>query len=147
MTPAPTRSPTADAWGLTDGYHDARGAWRSVSEPTRAAIHAAMGVDPSVPARAGDARAPAREGSVLMLRAGQTRALSGPAELTLEDGTLLRVERALPAALPLGYHTLRVSDAPGAVRVIVSPGRCHLPADLSAWGWAAQLYATRSAAS
>ena len=26
----------------------------------------------------------------------------------------------------------------------MSPGRCHLPPDLRTWGWAAQLYATRS---
>jgi 4-alpha-glucanotransferase len=129
---------------VTDGYHDALGAWRSMSEATRAAIHAAMGVDPSVPA---DAGASAAASDVFVLRAGETRALPGPAELTLEDGTRLRVERALPADLPLGYHTLRVADAAEAAHVIVSPGRCHLPADLSAWGWAAQLYSARSAAS
>ncbi|MFP5328095.1 MAG: 4-alpha-glucanotransferase, partial [Acidimicrobiia bacterium] len=29
-------------------------------------------------------------------------------------------------------------------RVIVTPGDCHLPSDLSTWGWAVQLYAARS---
>jgi 4-alpha-glucanotransferase len=30
------------------------------------------------------------------------------------------------------------------VRLIVSPGRCHLPDEPRLWGWVAQLYATRS---
>src|SRR6267142_1170773 len=31
-----------------------------------------------------------------------------------------------------------------ATRVIVAPPRCHLPEGFRIWGWAAQLYATRS---
>jgi len=33
------------------------------------------------------------------------------------------------------------------VPLIVTPGRCHLPAELRTWGWAVQLYALRSARS
>ena len=44
--------------------------------------------------------------------------------------------------MPPGYHRLERDDGP-AVTLIVSPGRCPLPAELT-WGFAAQLYATRS---
>ncbi len=54
----------------------------------------------------------------------------------------------------MGYHDFHSRDAgPAArdddepLRIIVSPGRCFLPADLRLWGWAVQLYATRSRAS
>jgi 4-alpha-glucanotransferase len=134
---------STDAWGVTDGYEDALHTWCPTSETTRAAIHAAMEVDPR--AARGGASAPSP--GVVVLRRGQTPALAGPAELTLEDGARLRVERALPPDLPLGYHTARLDDGSGDVRLIVSPGRCHLPEDLSLWGWAAQLYAARSAQS
>jgi len=81
---------------------------------------------------------------VRVLRAGQTQRLVRPSELTLEDGTVLRVNRHLPSDLPIGYHTLRALDGNSAVCLIVSPGRCHLPENLKAWGWALQLYALRS---
>ncbi len=45
-----------------------------------------------------------------MLRSGQVLPLEGPAELRLEDGTVLRVGMALSPDLPLGYHELRVLD-------------------------------------
>src|SRR3712207_5304565 len=50
-------------------------------------------------------------------------------------------------APPLGYHRLFREDDGHGVRLIVSPGRCHLPPDLRTWGWAVQLYAARSRAS
>ena len=73
--------------------------------------------------------------------------LSGPAEITLEDGAVLRIETTLPRDLPLGYHTLRYRDSVRDIRLIVSPGRCYLPDDFRIWGWSAQLYALRSARS
>ncbi|HUS61280.1 MAG TPA: 4-alpha-glucanotransferase, partial [Acidimicrobiales bacterium] len=53
--------------------------------------------------------------------------------------------RELPRDIGIGYHHLRGRD--DQVSLIVSPGRCHLPANLRTWGWAAQLYATRSRSS
>ena len=135
---------TTDAWGVTDGYEDALQTWRPTSERTRAAIHTAMNVDPAAASGGG---ATASRSPVLVLRPGQVRALPRPAELTLEDGTRLCVERTLPPDLPLGYHTVRAADAADVIQLIVSPGRCHLPEDFAAWGWAVQLYATRSARS
>ncbi len=81
----------------------------------------------------------------LVHRRGQPLpAVRGGAELTLEDGAILRVEGRLPADLPLGYHELRPLDGRPAARLIVAPARCHLPEGLRAWGWAIQLYALRS---
>ncbi|MBV8301661.1 MAG: 4-alpha-glucanotransferase [Candidatus Dormibacteraeota bacterium] len=71
-------------------------------------------------------------------------ALPGGDRVELEDGT----EAAAPptsGTLPLGYHRLVPRRGP-ARRLIVVPPRCHLPTGRS-WGWAAQLYALRSAAS
>jgi 4-alpha-glucanotransferase len=99
-----------------------------------------MGVDP---AQSG----PPPESPVRVLRPGQALPLEQPAELRLEDGTALRVDAALPPDLPLGYHELCALDGGATVRVIVSPGRCYLPADWHTWGWAVQLYALRSAES
>jgi 4-alpha-glucanotransferase len=61
-----------------------------------------------------------------------------------EDGEVLAADGSLPASLPPGYHTLHGPSAGGERRLIVSPGTCHLPPDLRAWGWSAQLYAVRS---
>jgi 4-alpha-glucanotransferase len=69
----------------------------------------------------------------------------GPARMVLDDGTELDVHHSLPDGLPLGYH--RLLDAHGERRLIVSPGRCHLPEGWRAWGWAVQLYAARSRSS
>src|SRR5262249_19057227 len=67
----------------------------------------------------------------------------GPAELRLEDGTTKVVDRRLPADVPHGYHQIKRRGA-RAGRLIVAPFACHLPADLRGWGWAVQLYASRS---
>lgn len=141
--------PTADAWGIVSGYHDALGAWRETPPETRAALLAAMGAD-------GADAGPPPEAPVRVLRrdpdpiphsALRIPQWDGPAELRLEDGTVLRVNDALPPDLPYGYHELRPLNGGAPVRLIVSPGRCHLPEPLRAWGWAVQLYAARSAQS
>ncbi|HEV8306960.1 MAG TPA: 4-alpha-glucanotransferase, partial [Methylomirabilota bacterium] len=107
---------------------------------TRAAILAAMGAEAS-------RTAPPTGRRVRVVRARQTARVSGPAELHLEEGGAVRVEGALPPDLPFGYHELRPLDGGPAVRLIVSPDRCHLPPRLRTWGWAVQLYAARSAGS
>jgi 4-alpha-glucanotransferase len=129
-----------DMWGIDDGYEDALGVWRKTPADTRSALLAAMGVDP---AQSG----PPPESPVHVLRPGQALPLEKPAELRLEDGTAVRVDAALPPDLPLGYHELRHLDGGATVHIIVSPGRCYLPADWHTWGWAVQLYALRSAES
>jgi 4-alpha-glucanotransferase len=123
-----------DAFGVEEGYEDASGRWRQAPPETCRAIVDAMGHRDAEP-------------SVLVMRRGTTQALSGPAEITLEDGAVSPIDAALPPDLPLGYHTLRYRDSIRDIRLIVSPGRCYLPDPLRIWGWSAQLYALRSSRS
>jgi 4-alpha-glucanotransferase len=127
-----------DAWGIADGYEDALGVWHTAPESTRAELRAAMGVGgtgtPPVPA-------------VRVLRPGDDASITVPARLTLEDGTGLDVRGVLPRDLPFGYHDLQPLAGGEPIRLIVSPGRCPLPEGLRDWGWAAQVYATRSSES
>ncbi|MFL6107943.1 MAG: 4-alpha-glucanotransferase [Marmoricola sp.] len=67
----------------------------------------------------------------------------GEVEVTCEDGSRTLVQGRLPRDFPLGYHRLRTGTGQTR-RLIVSPGRCFLPEEQT-WGWAVQLYATRSA--
>ena len=151
-----------DQWGIDDGYFDALGLEHVTSRTTRAALLAAMGVT-AEPAGAPEAahaaenrhgghRAPASvpaidddlHGRVKIVRAGESPFIAAPGRLTLEDGTVLGVERALPPDLPIGYHRLEPRTGRGQTLVIVTPGACYLPDDLRTWGWAAQVYAARS---
>ena len=69
----------------------------------------------------------------------------GPvAAVVLEDGSEREFDPAAGIDLPLGYHWLQTPN--GRRRLIVSPGVCVLPSRRE-WGWAAQLYATRSRSS
>src|SRR5919107_3191941 len=134
---------TAQARGIATSFTDAGGRFYQVSEATLAAVLDAMGAAPEpsawppvVVARQGwrhPWRPPAGEPATLELASGEERPL--PAEL--------------PGDLPVGRH--RVAGRTGATTLVVAPARCHLPASLEAggraWGWAAQLYAVRSAAS
>jgi 4-alpha-glucanotransferase len=129
-----------DRWGIDEGYEDAMGGWHETPEATRQAILNAMGAEPT-------GAGPPGETSVYLRRPGQTMRLDAPAELKLEDGTVLQVKSALPPDLPLGYHDLYYLEGGPMVRLIVSPGRCYLPEDWHSWGWAVQLYALRSAES
>jgi 4-alpha-glucanotransferase len=71
------------------------------------------------------------------------------------DGRIYnRVDFALPAGLPLGWHRLEVTVEPGGqcaqAVLVVAPDRADWPAQLldrRAWGVMAQLYSVRSAAS
>jgi len=127
-----------DRFGIVAGYRDATGKEHQTSDQTRAALRAAMHADPR-------AEAPEDDGSraVRVVLPGSDRRLPGRADLVLEDGTLRPCDGELPADLPFGYHRMYPSSASETL-LIVSPGRCHLPDDLKTWGFAAQLYATRS---
>jgi 4-alpha-glucanotransferase len=129
---------STDPWGVTDGYEDALHVWQTTGEESRAAVHAAMQVDPD--------DAPPDAGGLVVVRRGRSPRLATPAEVLLEDGGRRTVDRAWPRDLPLGYHTVNARGREN-VHLIVTPGRCHLPARLWTWGWAAQLYAARSEAS
>ena len=128
---------STDRWGIDDGYEDALGRWHETPEATRSALLAAMDL-------AAVGRRPPARASVRVLGPGQAIPLQGPAELKLEDGTVLRLDTTVPPDLPLGYHELLPLEGGASVNLIVSPGRCYLPANRSLWGWSAQLYALRS---
>ena len=127
-----------DRFGIDDSYHDAQGARHETSRETRAALQAAMGVAPETAAPPLD-----EPDAVRVLVPGGDRSLEGGGDLVLEDGTSRPVDGALPDDLPLGYHRLHRRGGDETL-LIVSPGRCFLPDDLRAWGFAAQLYAARS---
>jgi 4-alpha-glucanotransferase len=128
-----------DAWGITSGYHDALGVWRPTPPHTRAAILEAM--------RADATGAPAADPPpAAVVTPGGPLPAPGRFELRLEDGRALAVADRLPDDLPIGYHVLRRPGSDVGTLLLASPGRCPAPRD-RAWGWAAQLYAARSAAS
>ena len=120
------------AWGVEEGFWDALGQWHDVPRESLELIARAMG--------ASDERAqPPDEHPVWCVRAGHPEFLQAPADIALEEGTVLRGVDVLPPDLPLGYHELLPHDGGPATRLVVGPGRCHLPPDLHTWGWAVQL--------
>jgi len=127
------------AWGIEDGYWDALGRWHDVPEESLDLIARSMG--------ASDDQPRPNEGRPLWcVRAGHAEFLRSPADIVLEEGTVLRGVDALPPDLPIGYHELVPLDGGPTTHLVVSPGRCHL-SHSRVWGWAVQLYATRSRAS
>jgi 4-alpha-glucanotransferase len=129
-----------DPWGIDDGYWDAAGEWHETSPETVAALRRAMG--------GGEAADMPPEGpAVWVVHAGRAETLLGPCELALEDGSEMRAEGELPPDLPIGYHDLRPLDGGAATRLIVTPGRCHLPGQLRTWLLTVQLPGCRSAGS
>src|SRR4051794_3914745 len=127
-----------DAWSITEGYHYTGGGWHDTTDETRRALRAAMGAQ-----ELGDPDDPPAPPPMWFVRAGETSGagLPAPHDLTLEDGTVVASVTELPTDLPLGYHTLTAGGGE-RVQLVVAPRQCPLPE--RAWGWAAQLYATRS---
>jgi 4-alpha-glucanotransferase len=129
---------TSNPWGIDATYEDAAGKVQRVSEQTIEAIRTAMG---RLPSQAGS---PFDE-PVLVMGQNESKPLPGPAELILEEGSVLRLADQLPGDLPIGYHQLiPLNGSSRPVPVIISPKQCHLPSSLRVWGWSAQLYAARS---
>jgi 4-alpha-glucanotransferase len=140
----------AAAHGVATWYEDTERRRIDVADDVVVAVLAQLGVDASTPAavaaelsgaiaRHGQASAP----EPLVLRAGDTAAVGAPGVLHLEDGTTRPVSHQLPDDLPLGWHTLEISERRSTV--VVTPPT--LPPVPSAWGWMVQLYALRSAGS
>ena len=132
--------PQTDAWGIVNGYENAVGEWVPTPPASHRAVLAAMGEDPD------HARLPPPP-RVRVIKEGEPLDLGGSGELTLEGGGARRVDRYLPTDVPLGYHDFRPDHGADSMRVIVTPARCRLPTTGRIWGWAAQLYAARSAES
>lgn len=129
---------STDLWGIDATYEDAAGTLQMVSHQAIEGIRTAIGRPPDPAKSLYDER-------VKTLQQGESLALPAAAELTLEDGTVRQVRDQVPNDLPIGYHQLVPKDGSSApLRLIVCPGRCHLPSGLRTWGWSAQLYAARS---
>ena len=168
--------------GISDGYADVTGVHRATSDTTRAALLAAMGIDTSTPAslRAAYHRAAACDTHLAAARVveqGRAARLTLPLDagagrgawelrVTAEDGGehrstgtwrggAARLEPALPAGLPIGYHQLALSLRGGAGErdegqtLIVVPRRCPLPerrlGARNVFGLQVNLYTVRSA--
>ncbi len=98
------------------------------------------------------APAPAQPRAHVLLENGQEWALDEPRRSgetrTVDGHDVARWVLPLPPDLPTGDHRLTASagEASDDTCVIVAPARCRLP-ERRGWGWALQLYATRSTAS
>jgi 4-alpha-glucanotransferase len=129
--------PDPSAWGVLESYGDYRGATHRAPKETVARILGAMGAQAEGPPAA----------SVRVVTRGEPFHSETAVGIESENGERIPVEGArLPPSVPLGYHRLVHRDG-STSRLIVSPGACFLPPDLSIWGWAVQLYAARSHAS
>jgi len=116
-------------------YLDASRRRRTIAPEVRARLFAAMGL-------ALDEAPP--DAPVSVVHRGDPLPAAGA--LVLEDGTDLGRTARMPSDAPFGYHRLEGDDERGWL-LITGPGRCHLPADLRAWGWTVQLATTRSRSS
>ena len=131
----------ADSWGVSFGYSGGDETFHPAGSEVRRAIHRAMG------APADGSGGPAPSAAVTVLVPGESfRALS-PTEIRHENGSTMTLAAGTAVehgALGLGYHTATSLGGGTTKRLIVSPGSCHVDPDLRTWGWAVQLYATRS---
>jgi 4-alpha-glucanotransferase len=121
------------AWGIDPGYQDYLGRRR---EPSSEVVRALLEAMDATSERPPEPRA-------WVVRNNAPVRLGDDVRILLEDGGELRARGDMPPETPLGYHTLVHRDG-REHPLIVSPGVCFLPEDLQSWGWATQLYATRS---
>jgi 4-alpha-glucanotransferase len=137
-------APSPKAWGLLPHHVSTGGSGSSASGETVDALLAALGADRRRPDRNGDRPLVVVQGECPRAGRDGEGTAAPPSEIELEDGSTRACGERLPADLPLGYHRLH---AGGRSRLlVVTPPRCHLPA-ARGFGFAVQLYATRSAAS
>ena len=129
-----TPTPTTDEWGIDASWLDALDEEHSVAQATIDRLREVIGTPP----------ADLEERAPIVARPGDALEVD-EADVVCEDGEVRHIDGELPADFPLGYHWLQSAEGRRR-RLIVSPGRCWLPDD-RAWGWAVQLYATRSRAS
>jgi 4-alpha-glucanotransferase len=124
-----------DRWGIQVEWVDADDRPRVVPDDVVRTLREAIGEPPDDL----ESRAP------VVTRPGRDLGL-GPVQVVCEDGERRQVDGVLPGDFPLGYHRVHTSEGYDRL-LVVSPGRCWLPEGWRAWGWAVQLYATRSRSS
>ncbi|MDQ6837254.1 MAG: 4-alpha-glucanotransferase [Actinomycetota bacterium] len=144
---APLPVPDLQRWGVDPGYHDAAGAWHEAPPGTVAAVLDEMGAgERSGPDGGGGSDSDGIASSIMTVRLDHPLPPVPAGMLEMEDGAEILLDGALPADVPCGYHRLTPDDRGTPFSLVVSPGLCP-PGPDRQWGWAAQLYATRSAAS
>jgi 4-alpha-glucanotransferase len=126
---------TADEWGVEDGWWDQRGQWRPAHPDTITFVRDALA--------AASASGRHQGSPSWFVRAGTRPELSGPAELTLEDGETRAVSGRLPGDLPPGYHQLCTTTSEEPVRLVVVPHRAP-PLGIRRWGVTVQLFSLLS---
>jgi 4-alpha-glucanotransferase len=131
------------AWGIEPGYHDVGGEWHQAPDDTVATFLECMGADVE---HAEEPPGLGHDNPVWVVPAGEQVRADGRWQVRTEGGATLEIQDWVPS-LPLGYHHLTRLDDGREVRLIVSPGRCHLPEGLRTWGWAVQLYGLLSSSS
>ncbi|WP_250002034.1 4-alpha-glucanotransferase [Actinoplanes sp. M2I2] len=139
----------ATAHGVATWYEDWHRERKDVADESVVGVLGLLGVDATTPKaiRAGLEAVRERDRlgrmpGTVVVRAGETRELPGPATIVLEDGAR-REGDEVPSDLPLGWHTLHLADQ--VVTLVVVPG--ELPEPPQTWGWMLQLYALHSARS
>jgi 4-alpha-glucanotransferase len=137
----------AEAHGVATWYEGSEHRRVEVDPDVVVAVLGQLGVVADTPEAVGAALAAvgARDAEsslppTIVLRQGAGRPLPQPGVIRLEDGGVVAVDDAVPADLPLGWHTLAVGGQ--EITLVVAPGQ--LPAAPSAWGWMVQLYALHS---
>lgn len=119
--------------GIQTEYVDALGERHAAPAETIEAIEQAI--------RKGTPRAPTAPVTLVVTEGATVQ--TGPAEIILEDGSTRTIDRVLPRDLPAGYHQIARRGSESG-RLIVAPSVCYLPRSFRTWGWAIQLYASRS---
>ena len=94
---------STDAWGITNGYEDAEEVWHDT--PPETAPRSCLPWELPTPRRC-----LLDENAVRVVPLGVETPWHAPGELTLEDGTRLKISRKLPRDLPLGYHDFQPAD-------------------------------------
>ena len=139
----------AEAHGVATWYEDWHRQRKDVSTESMVGVLGLLGVDATTPAAISAELAAVRERDrlgrlpgTIVVRAGTSRTLPGPATVVLEDGGTRDVAE-VPDDLPLGWHRLSVGGQ--NVALVVVPA--ELPEAPETWGWMLQLYALHSAQS
>ncbi|MCB9655662.1 MAG: 4-alpha-glucanotransferase [Deltaproteobacteria bacterium] len=125
----------ADVFGIEPSYWDITGQLRHAAPEVIERIRKSLGSEQYPEGPPEDAR-------LRFVRSGE-QAQVGRARIELEAGGDLTVNGTLPPDLPIGYHTLHSLEHDRVERLFVTPGVCYRPPE-RAWGFAVQLYATRS---
>jgi len=132
--PAIDREQLAALWGVQTAFENYNKEPQEVSTATVDAILEAL------EAHAGGPPPPA----ATIVRLGDPVRLDGVAEIVTEDGRRIEPrDGRLPQQVEPGYHRALTRNG-DETSLIVGPASCFLPGDLSAWGWALQLYSLRS---